>query len=146
MRIVVDTNIVFSSLLNADNDMGDVLLNYQNKFQFFAPQLVLDELLKYHTKLQKLSKLSALNLNEAQTRIFDIITLISLDLIENANWTKAYELTKNIDENDTPFVALALSLEAKLCTGDKILTQGLQKRGMNITINTTALKRALLEK
>ena len=146
MRIVVDTNIVFSSLLNADNDMGDVLLNYQNKFQFFAPQLVLDELLKYHTKLQKLSKLSALNLNEAQTRIFDIITLISLDLIENANWTKAYELTKNIDENDTPFVALALSLEAKLWTGDKILAQGLQKRGMNITINTTALKRALLEK
>ncbi len=44
MRVVVDTNIVFSALMNADNMMGEILLNADDRFRFYAPELLVEEL------------------------------------------------------------------------------------------------------
>ena len=41
------------------------------------------------------------------------------------------ETEQNIDEADTPFVALTIELSAVLWTGDKRLKDGLQKQGFN---------------
>jgi len=38
-------------------------------------------------------------------------------------------LCKDIDESDTPFVALTIELKALLWTGDKKLKEGLKKKG-----------------
>lgn len=42
---------------------------------------------------------------------------------------EAYRLCHDIDEKDTPFLALALEMEAKLWTSDEILKSGLMKKG-----------------
>ncbi|RDC65638.1 PIN domain-containing protein [Adhaeribacter pallidiroseus] len=47
MNIVVDTNIVFSALLNANGLIGELLLNSQNEFQFYSPELMTEEILRY---------------------------------------------------------------------------------------------------
>ena len=39
MNIVVDTNIVFSTLLNPKSTVGEILMNLQDKFTFFGPEL-----------------------------------------------------------------------------------------------------------
>jgi predicted nucleic acid-binding protein len=52
-------------------------------------------------------------------------------------------LTKDIDEDDTPFIALGIELNAKLWTGDKVLSKGLAKKGVDIIITTADLKNSL---
>jgi len=139
VRIVVDTNIVFSALMNANNTMGEVLLNLQDELDFFAPELLRTELQRYTDKIRKASKLSDEQLVESATRILERITLVSEELINQSTWITAYSLTKDVDEDDTPFVALALELGAKLWTGDKKLTTGLQNKGSKIFVATHEL-------
>lgn len=140
MRVVVDTNIVFSALMSADNTMGEILLNAGAGLQFFAPELLLEELDRYTAKLQKASRLSAHQLSESRTRVLASITMVSEYLISEGSWRSAYALTKGVDENDTPFVALALELEARLWTGDRKLDSGLAAQGKGLVITTSELK------
>lgn len=58
MIVVVDTNIIFSALLNPNGKIGDLLLNSSESFEFFAPTFILNELNNHHDKLIRLSKLS----------------------------------------------------------------------------------------
>ena len=51
-----------------------------------------------------------------------------MEAIRQTTWEKAIELTKNIDEFDTPFVTLSLELGSPLWTGDKKLIKGLVLR------------------
>ncbi len=36
MKIIVDTNIVFSAILNSNSRIGKILLNSKEHFQFFT--------------------------------------------------------------------------------------------------------------
>lgn len=45
------------------------------------------------------------------------------------SWTEAWRLCRDVDENDTAYVALTLELDAVLWTGDKELETGLRKKG-----------------
>lgn len=51
MIVVVDTNIIFSGILNPDGIIGNLLLNSQNIFHFYAPSFILEELEKHHLSL-----------------------------------------------------------------------------------------------
>lgn len=42
---------------------------------------------------------------------------------------EAYRLCKDIDETDTPHVAITIELDGLLWTGDKRLRQGLESKG-----------------
>lgn len=66
---------------------------------------------------------------------------VSEELISKRSWNKAFALTKDIDEDDTPFVALAIELNAKLWTGDKVLSKGLAKKGSEIIVTMADLKK-----
>lgn len=57
------------------------------------------------------------------------LTLYKEDLITGENRIAAYALCRDVDETDTPHVALTLELGGLLWTGDKALKQGLQRRG-----------------
>lgn len=125
MRLVVDANIIFSALLNPESSVGIVLMDFANEYEFFAPELVLSEITRYNDKILKYTKLNETKVEIIKTEIFKTIKVISEDLISQENWHKAFELTSAIDENDTPFIALALELNTKLWTGDKKLLNGL---------------------
>ena len=131
MKIVVDTNIIFSGLLNPSGTISDLLLNSSNTFDFYSPTYLLDELENHKKKLIKISGLSDKELNYLQRNLFKKIDLIDLESIRESTWEKAIELTKEVDEFDAPFLALALELESPLWTGDKKLIKRLSKKGID---------------
>jgi predicted nucleic acid-binding protein len=52
---------------------------------------------------------------------------------------QAYKLTYDIDEKDTLFVAMGMHFNQKLWSGDKVLVEGLRKKGYNELILTHEL-------
>ena len=139
MRIVVDTNIVFSAILNTSSLIGELLFNSEDQFDFYSPEFMDVELVKYSTKLKKVASMNDEQLQIATRQVFNNIHLISNEAISPEYWMKAYELTKSIDEKDTPFVATTLSVKAVLWTGDKKLISGLRKKGFKDILNTKEL-------
>jgi predicted nucleic acid-binding protein len=139
MNLIIDTN----AILNPNSNIGDLLLNYQDKVKFYAPEFLLTEIEKYSDKIEKISKQSSSNLIVTKILVLSAITFISEDLISQENWMDAFELTKDIDENDTPFIALAMQMKAKLWSGDKKLTNGLLTKKSDIIFTTQELKNLL---
>ncbi|WP_022670776.1 PIN domain-containing protein [Hippea alviniae] len=124
MRIVVDSNIVFSALLSKDNRCRRVL--FQKKFEFFTCNFLMVEIFENKDKLVKVSKLSENDLILQLSSIFSRIHFFPEDFIPKHFFIKAYEICKIVDDKDTPFVALSLFLNAKLLTGDKKLKESLK--------------------
>ena len=143
MKLIVDTNIVFSTLLNPHSAIGEILMNVQDEFTFFAPNLLKDELTRYTSKIAAYSKLGDNDLNQIKTSVLANINFVSEALINDNSWSQAYDLTKDIDEDGTPFIALAIEFKTKLWTGDKTLSNGLLKKGSDLIITTTDLKKLI---
>jgi predicted nucleic acid-binding protein len=130
VKIVVDTNILFSGILNPNGSISDILLNSQEHFEFYAPTFVLEELENHHKKLMKISGLTESDIVFLKRQLFKHIELIDLENIHQSNWQESMELVKDIDEFDAPFIALSIELEAPLWTGDKKLVKGLSEKGV----------------
>ncbi|MEO6852065.1 MAG: PIN domain-containing protein [Mucilaginibacter sp.] len=143
MKLIVDTNIVFSTLLNPHSAIGEILMNIQDEFTFFAPELLKEELKRYTPKIAAYSKLSQIDLIDIEKAVFSTIIFVSEETISEKSWIRAFDLTKNIDEDDTPFIALGIELDAKLWTGDKVLSNGLAKKGVDIVVTTADLKKLI---
>ena len=129
-RVVVDTNIVFSILLKNKSRERDFLFLSDN-VEFLTCRFMFIELFKYKNKIVKYSHLTE---NEILSILYDISKIIEFyneDLISDNSRAKAFELCKDIDEKDTPFVALSLELNAYLWTGDKKLINGLKSKGFD---------------
>lgn len=60
---------------------------------------------------------------------FQEYTLINEEIIPCQIFQKAQSLCSDVDEKDTPFVAMSLFLDAPLITGDKKLIKGLKEKG-----------------
>jgi predicted nucleic acid-binding protein len=127
--IIVDTNILFSALLSSKSSFANIL--FGSDFNFFVCEQVLVELFKRKEKLVRVSQLS----EDEIVRIYQIllkrIALFKEDLISPNNRAAAYTLCQDIDESDTPHVALTLELKGLLWTGDKKLKEGLLRKGFN---------------
>jgi predicted nucleic acid-binding protein len=143
MNLVIDTNIVFSTLLNPNSSIGDILLNYQDSIHFYAPELLFEEINRYADKIEKFSKLNPNQLTICKSLLLNAIQFVSEELISEDSWSAAYHLTKDIDEDDTPFVALAIEMNSKLWSGDKKLTTGLISKRSELICTTLELKKIL---
>ena len=121
MKIAVDTNIIFSAILNTKSVIGDILLNSSDKFQFLSCHFLWFEIEKHWNKLQKISKLEEIELRESQRIIYKNVNFIDEAQISKQSRIRAFELVKDIDLNDIAFIALNESLGSVLWTGDKIL-------------------------
>jgi len=139
VKIVVDTNILFSALLNSSGKIADLLLNSYQTFEFLAPGFILDELEKHRGKLLKLSGYSDENLTFLIRIVLKKIEIIDLEIISPEARKKSIEITSEIDEFDAPFVALCLEIGAPLWTGDKKLINGLKTKGIPEVLDTAAL-------
>lgn len=139
MNIVIDTNILISSLINPESKIANIILNPYSKYKFYSCYFMYIEIFKYKDKLLKLSKLEENEFLELIYYILKKITFINEENIPDTLWKDAYKLTKDIDEKDTPFIALSIFLDSKIWTGDKKLTDGLNKKWFYNTISTDDL-------
>ncbi len=139
MKIVVDTNIVFSAILNSNSAIGKVLLRSHANVQFYSCNYLRTEIKKHRVKLLKLTKLSEAALIELEEIITQQITFIDERLIPKKILEKAQKRLQNIDENDTVFVALTDLLNGILWTGDKQLYSGLKSKSYKTILLTSEL-------
>ena len=145
--VVVYSNIVFSAILNTQSTIGDLLLNFPNQFNFYSCDCLKTEISKYDGKLLKIAKLYEENLELAKQLIFKNIEFIDEQEILIKFRLNAFQLVKDIDVNDLPFIALNKYLESTLWTGDKKLINGLKQKEYK-TLATTedlVLLRSMLE-
>lgn len=127
MKIIVDTNILYSSLLKYESPIRQHLLDSNDKF--YTPSFAIVEIFKHKERILENSRLTEENLLELLHKIFNRVKIINEDIISNDSWKIAYNLCKDVDLNDIPFVAAAIELDGKLWSGDKKLRQKLTDLG-----------------
>jgi len=139
MKIIVDTNIVFSAILNSNSHIGKILLNSKEHFHFFSCNYLQVEIHRHRNKLLKLTRLTEDHLSELESLVTQKITFIDERLIPKGLLVKTEIQLKTIDPNDTVFVALTKQLKGKLWTGDMQLYNGLKAKRFKDIILTSEL-------
>ena len=139
MKIVVDTNIVFSAILNSSSRIAKILLHSKGHFQFFTCSYLRTEISKHRDKLLKLTNLKEEALTELEILVTQNITFIDERLLPPELLLNTEALLQSIDPNDTPFVALVRHLQGKLWTGDMQLYNGLKAKGFKEVLTTIEL-------
>lgn len=127
--IVLDTNIIFSSLVNKNSFLSDILLD--KKYNFVMPKYAYIELFKHKEKIMEFTRLRDDEILELLYRLLKNINVFDEDLITLNSLKTAYELVKDIDEDDIIFVALTIEVNGVLWTRDKKLSTKLIEKGFN---------------
>jgi len=140
MRIVVlDTNIVFSCLLNSTGSIGDLLFNSDAVFAFYGNEHMRFEIRKHWEKLRKISGLSDSELEISYQKLLTRLNFLNEELIPQKDWEKAELLVSDTDPDDIPFVALTRHLKGTLWTGDKALHSALKSKRFRWIYNTAEM-------
>lgn len=130
MRIVVDTNIVFSTLRNSHPKRDGVF--FAQDIEIFSVPRLWQEL-HGEKKQKKLGKNPKRHLSDRQVIEEYLQTrIVIVEELDPVYWNIAHDLCFDIDDGDIDFVALALNLHCQLWTGDEELKKGLLAKGVNI--------------
>ena len=138
-KIIVDTNIVFSALLNTNSRIGQILINGKNYFDFYSPEYVRFEIFQHKEKIKSIGKLSEDEFIETYGLILRNITILNHSIIPPEIYRNAELLCKDIDIDDTIFVAVSNFAKGILWTGDMKLLNGLKNKGFEQVIKTEEL-------
>ncbi|MDO4225774.1 MAG: PIN domain-containing protein [Bergeyella zoohelcum] len=112
----------------------------ESNIQFIAPDYIYDEIQEHFPRILIDTSSNKKELTKILKNITKNVTFYNEDYISAENLLKALELAKDIDIDDTPFIALHLQSGHKLWTGDLTLANGLKKKGYDICITTNELK------
>ncbi|UCH96564.1 MAG: putative toxin-antitoxin system toxin component, PIN family [Candidatus Aminicenantes bacterium] len=137
MRLVVDTNIIFSALLKKGSNALDIIMS--DKFEVFIPKFLIIEIFKHKEKIIRVSKLSEDEVIESLYLILKYCTVMNDEDIPGEILNQAFQDVKEIDPKDVIFVAAAITLDARLWSGDKKLINGLKDKNSNIFVRTKDL-------
>jgi len=140
MRIIIDTNIVFSAILNTNSKIARIIFQPKTSLNFYSTTKLKEEIEEHKTKIQSLTKLSDIELDRIITLITNRIRFINYNLIPIEIYNYAEKLTHDVDIDDTEFVALTEHIKGKLWTGDKELIKGLSKMNWKKFISTEELQ------
>lgn len=146
MRIVIDTNIAFSAILNTNSKISKIILQPRSNVNLYSTKQLLDEIAEHWSKLKKISGYSDKQLHETVALITNKIKFINPELIPVNLFIKAENLTKDADIDDTEFVALTEHIRGKLWTGDKELKKGLQKNKWDKLVSTEELYQLIVKR
>jgi putative PIN family toxin of toxin-antitoxin system len=108
MRLVIDTNIIISSLIS--NSMRRYIL-MNSDIEFIAPEYTFTEIIKHADLIKKKSKLTSKDLQYVMDMLFSRITVYPKEEYADC-YMQAKEIMKNIDPDDAPFMALAMKTKA----------------------------------
>ncbi|MFA4934417.1 MAG: PIN domain-containing protein [Candidatus Methanoperedens sp.] len=114
MKLVLDSNIIFSALIKKSTTRNIIL---SDVFELHAPEYIFSEITKHKELLLKKSKM-----NEEE---FDALLLLLQKHIRfvpkakyNVKMALAEDILRDIDITDSPFLALALALNCSIWSND----------------------------
>jgi len=139
MKLIIDTNLLFSSISKSNGIIAEIIMNPKFHLQLIGCYFSYIELFKYKDKLIKASKLEELEFLDVMYQMIKRINFFNEGIIPAETFKEAYNLTHDIDEKDTIFIAMSMYFKQKLWTSDKILVDGLRKKGYKEVILTNEL-------
>jgi predicted nucleic acid-binding protein len=128
--VVVDSNIVFAALLGRSLRLRERLLT-PGEPKLHSARFLFVELFKHKERICAATALSDEEVLEVLHALLERIESASAEVIPIGTWMEAHRLCRDVDEKDTPFVALALHLDAPLWTQDEELKRGLRAKGFD---------------
>ncbi len=137
MKLVIDTNIIFSTLLKPEAAEFQILRNQY--YNILYCQMSTIEIFKHKEKLVALSKLSEKEILINYYGILKHLRPIHEAEIPIEIRKQAASLCVDADPKDVVFVAASIMLDAYLWTGDKKLRTALSQKGYTNTISTAEL-------
>lgn len=146
MKIIVDSNIAFSAVLNLNSKIGQILIKSGSLFSFYSVPQLREEVLEYKEKIQKLGNYSDEEFIEITKLVFHKIEFIDDFLIPKQELLKAEKLVEGVDIDDVLFIALTNHLRARLWTGDRTLIRGMEKREWYRFISVEELYLKMIER
>lgn len=114
MKIVIDSNILFSALIK-DSVTRRIILEYDGFFLF--PSFIFEELEKHKAELLKKSGMKRKSFEALLNLLLQKVLIVSTDVLFRYR-TRAYELVKDIDLDDTLFIACALAYPGSIIWSD----------------------------
>jgi predicted nucleic acid-binding protein len=126
---VVDTNVLFSALLNKDTSFSQLI--FTSARDFVICETTLAELFRHKEKLIRRSRMEAAEVVAAYHLLLKRVEVYKEARVPTECWTRARELCAGLDPDDEPQVALTLALDGVLWTGDKALKAGLMAKGFD---------------
>lgn len=125
--VILDTNVLFRGLRSRSESLRDVLL--ESGHRFVAPKYLIVELFKHKARIVSNTDCPEAEILLYLHEILRRIEFVDEEIISTGSYIEAYRLCRDVDENDMPFVALALELDGEIWTNDEALKIGLTKKG-----------------
>ena len=120
MFLVVDINVVLSSLLSKGNSFDGFAINsILNKFEFAAPEFLLIELEKHKEEIFNRSRLTREIFDSTLEFVLGQINFIPKE--EFSEYMPKAEKLSSTHLKDVQYVALSLKLNCSIFSGDKSL-------------------------
>ena len=95
-KIVVDTNVIFSCLLNSQGTIGDLIFNSEPVFDFHSNQYMRFEIRKHWQKLLKISRLADVELQTAYETMLTKLTFVNEELIPQETGKKQKQWSQTL--------------------------------------------------
>ena len=141
--LIVDSNILFSYFLLSDRVRR--LINSKNVV-IYSPDWALNEINMYFNDvIVKKAERKGVSKEELEMLILEVMERIVVvpKAVYMEKFETAYEIARNFDVKDSPFVALALKLNIPIWTNDKdFIIYGL-KSGKFLAMDTEAVEELL---
>jgi predicted nucleic acid-binding protein len=139
VRVVIDTNIAFSAILNTNSILARIILQPKSRLHLYSTDLLSIEIEEHKDKLKRMAEYSDSDLKKSISLITSRIRFIDTHLIPTQVLVDSQKLLEDIDVDDTEFVALTTHIRGRLWSGDKILQNGLFKKGWTKFVSTNEL-------
>lgn len=144
-KVVVDTNLVFSTILDRSSPVGTLVTKPEDYgIELCALDMLKVELTRHAPKLRKILSVTATVLQKLQATACSRITFVPDATIPYSFYTQALPFVRDTDIDDIAFVALALWYNCELVTGDRKLQKGLMARGYRSIFSFTELRQSLM--
>ena len=141
MKVVLDSNIIFSSLISGK----DLYIDIFKSLEIYVPDFIFAEISKYEEIIIKKTKKGE-DFRFFVRELFSEIVVIPKFAISKQNYREALSLCADVDVKDTAYLALSIELDIPLWTNDKKLILGLTKKGFEKIITTEEIFKLTLEK
>lgn len=121
MRLVVDTNILFSFFWKK-SFLAKIMTSQE--LELFSPEYALEEIKKYEKEIMKKTGLNKAEFNEKREELPIFVAFVPLE-----EYSESLKKLKNVpDKNDIDFLALALKFNCPLWSNDAALRKQNQVR------------------
>lgn len=117
MNIVVDANIIFSSLIK-EGKTQEIMINLS--LSLYAPEFLFEEIEKHKEMILEKTRRSEEQLKAIMSLIKQIITVVPKEKLEDF-MGQAKQISP--DPDDVAYIALALKLKCQIWSNDKSLKQ-----------------------